>query len=316
MRRASLLLALLLCGCEHEDVTPIIVQPVTPTQVKVDEAQEERQSVAAANVQAARGANELNPEGNPKAAVEGALSVAQASLPDPRPEHAAKALADVNAALRGDLKTANAAWAQAIAERKQADSELVALQKILDAERRTNAEALRDRDSALLRTINDLKADIQRQKDEAKNAVLKDQVLYLNIAGGLFALGFGVATAFGGIATLRAGAWILLPLSLLAFGIAQIVGQAWFLWAVLGAVSVIAGIFIYLAVRNKSVAAAAAAFKPVLKVLDSAYDGATKEVKESLDSAVFDPLSKLMDRSDKATVHAMRAEESLNKPTT
>lgn len=50
-----------------------------------------------------------------------------------------------------------------------------------------------------------------------------------------------------------------------------------------------------------------AAFKPVIATLDKAYDDAAPAVRETLDAAVFAPLSGVMDKAQKSLIHRLRS---------
>ncbi|HVU38087.1 MAG TPA: hypothetical protein VHC95_07110 [Opitutales bacterium] len=107
----------------------------TASEVKLDRAQDAQLSHAAAAVQAAQTANQANPEGLPKTATAGELGVANANLPEPKPEDAREALARVNAALTGQLATAQAAWAKAEAQGNALQGKIDDLQKQVAAEK-------------------------------------------------------------------------------------------------------------------------------------------------------------------------------------
>lgn len=88
----ALAVALLLCltGCPKGQPVP----PAAPMgTARVETLSSEQGSKAAAAVQAAQAANESNPDGPPKRAVAGELSVAAANLPPPTQSDAAEALA-------------------------------------------------------------------------------------------------------------------------------------------------------------------------------------------------------------------------------
>lgn len=103
--------------------------------------------------------------------------------------------------------------------------------------------------------------------------------------------------------------------ALLCFGAAQIISQPWFMPAC--AVAVALGLAAFgwaavhayrkneLATRTGKVAAVA---KTAVPVLDAAYEQADETTRRWLDAHVFDPLSSLMNRDEKATVHEIRRE--------
>ncbi|HTB63878.1 MAG TPA: hypothetical protein VK737_09835 [Opitutales bacterium] len=129
-------LLLLLPGC----ASPALPGQ-TPAEVKLDSAQSRQLSAASASVEAANHANSANPDGAPKAAVAGELTVAQANLPTPTAEDSRVALTRVNAALSGQLAEAQKGWDTATARAQTLDAQITTLQKQVAAERAAAAEA-------------------------------------------------------------------------------------------------------------------------------------------------------------------------------
>ena len=167
-------------------------------------------------------------------------------------------------------------------------------------------------------------AEARKAQDQQRNAMLHEQ------AGKLTWIGIGCISAaisiavlvgfFGSITVLRRIGLYLLALAVVGFlflGAAQIIAQPWFMWACAGVILV--GCFWFgvwawrhqkrgdlaaeLAARSAKVAAVA---KTAVPVLDTAYEQANAEVKAWLDANVFDRLSSMMNRDEKATVHEIR----------
>jgi len=125
-----LLNACLLAGCASPDLPG-----ETKTEAKLDQAEQMQLSRAAAAVDAAKSANEANPDGLAKTATAGELDVADANLPAAKLEDAREALARVNAALTGQLSAAQKAWNDAAAEGKELQNKVDFLEKQVVAER-------------------------------------------------------------------------------------------------------------------------------------------------------------------------------------
>ncbi len=107
----------------------------TPSERKLATAQSAQLSHAAAAVNAAQAANQANPDGLPKTATAGELSVADANLPPAKTEDAREALARVNAALTGELATAQKAWNDAETKGHYLEDKVDTLQKQVATER-------------------------------------------------------------------------------------------------------------------------------------------------------------------------------------
>ena len=165
-----------------------------------------------------------------------------------------------------------------------------------------------------------------KARDEARNGVLRGQVTWLNRIGfGCMAVAIGslgIGLAIGGVAAIRRVGPLAVVAgvgALLCFGTAQIVGAQWFLWAVGGVLLVLVTWFAIwawkhqkrgdlaaeLATRTAKVAAVA---KTAVPVLDAAYEQADEATRRWLDAKIFDRLSSLMNRDEKATVHEIRRE--------
>ncbi len=286
------------------------------------DAEAERLAKLRANVDAAAGAPNI--EAAPVAVNE--LTVAQGRLADVQPDAAEVAAAAERRALveagRAEEARQNAL---AAAEAGKRDAALIA------ELRGTAAKLAAERDKLAADLIAQAErnrianaAALAEARDEARNGVLRSQVAWLNRIGfGCMAVAIGslgIGLAIGGIAALRRVGPLAVVAgvgSLLCFGTAQIVGAPWFLWAVGGVLLVLVTWFAAwawkhqkrgdlaseLATRSGKVAAVAQTAVPVL---DAAYEQADEATRRWLDSHVFDRLSSLMNRDEKATVHEIR----------
>ena len=115
--------------------------------------------------------------------------------------------------------------------------------------------------------------------------------------------------------------------SLACFGLAQIVGQQWFKWAILGLFVVLLGIAVWWAYRKYQDGRLMEATRSkteklsrvvanVVPVLDRAYEDADDALKQVLDAKIFSKLSTAMDKADKVVVHEVRAEAVSASPST
>ena len=292
-------------------------------------AEKERLERLRANVDAA--ASAPNIEAAPVAVNE--LTVAQGRLSDVKPDASEVAAAAerralveagraeearqnaITAAEQGRKDTAELTVLRGEAARLALERDKLALDLLTQAERNRleNQKAI---DAAL--------AEARKAQDKQRNSMLHEQ------AGKLTWIGIGCISAaisiavlvgfFGSITVLRRIGLYLLALAVVGFlflGAAQIIAQPWFMWACAGVILV--GCFWFgvwawrhqkrgdlaaeLAARSAKVAAVA---KTAVPVLDTAYEQANAEVKAWLDANVFDRLSSMMNRDEKATVHEIR----------
>ena len=292
-------------------------------------AEKERLEKLRANVDAAAGAPNI--EAAPVAVNE--LTVAQGRLSDVKPDASEVAAAAerralveagraeearqnaITAAEQGRKDTAELTVLRGEAARLALERDKLALDLLTQAERNRleNQKAI---DAAL--------AEARKAQDKQRNSMLHEQ------AGKLTWIGIGCISAaisiavlvgfFGSITVLRRIGLYLLALAVVGFlflGAAQIIAQPWFMWACAGVILV--GCFWFgvwawrhqkrgdlaaeLAARSAKVAAVA---KTAVPVLDTAYEQANAEVKAWLDANVFDRLSSMMNRDEKATVHEIR----------
>jgi hypothetical protein len=288
------------------------------------DAERERLEKLSANVNAA--ATAPNIEAAPVAVNE--LTVAQGRLsditPDPQEQAAAAERRALVEAGRAEEARQNAIAAAEAGRRDAAlIVELRATAARLAAERdKLTAELIAQAERN--RIANE--AALAKARDEARNGVLRGQVAWLNRIGfGCMAVAIGslgVGLAIGGVAAIRRVGPLAVVSgvgALLCFGTAQIVGAPWFLWAVGGVLLVLVTWFAVwawkhqkrgdlaseLATRTGKVAAVA---KAVVPVLDAAYEQADEATRRWLDAKIFDRLSSLMNRDEKATIHEIRKE--------
>ncbi len=254
----------------------------------------------------------------------GALGVAQSHLSGVArsPEEAARlAQAEADRAA-GRVERAESTLASLRADAVQLAGEVATLR-----DRAAKAEAERDRAELALIEAGRRGADaLARAVDAERKGVLRSQVARLSwigigcVAAAAAAVGLGIA--FGGIMALRRVGPASVGLGIVGMGClgaAQIIGSRWFLPSVgIAGAGCLAWFAVWawkhqkrgdlaqeLAVRAGKVAAVA---KTAVPVLDAAYDEADAGVRAWLDAKVFSRLGNLMDRDEKATVHAIRAE--------
>ena len=343
MRLLPLLLALLLAlaGCVAQPVSKPAVPAGAGEQIgsaqtdasnadaAAKAAEKERLERLRANVDAA--ASAPNIEAAPVAVNE--LTVAQGRLSDVKPDASEVAAAAERRALV-EAGRAEEARQNALAAAEQGRKDAAELTILRGEAARLALE--RDKLARDLLTqaernrldnqkaIDAALAEARKAQDQQRNAMLHEQ------AGKLTWIGIGCISAaisiavlvgfFGSITVLRRIGLYLLALAVVGFlflGAAQIIAQPWFMWACAGVILV--GCFWFgvwawrhqkrgdlaaeLAARSAKVAAVA---KTAVPVLDTAYEQANAEVKAWLDANVFDRLSSMMNRDEKATVHEIR----------
>lgn len=169
---------------------------------------------------------------------------------------------------------------------------------------------LDERDRRITRLEAELKA--------AREAALREQVRWLNGAGVLLLVGFGVSVGFGGLPA-AAKSWPLVPLAAGAFGLAQVVGSPWFLRGFLALLVVGAAYGVWWAIQKhrdgrlraaleKKSAKLQGVLGEIVPVLDQAYEKAGESVRDLLDKSIFDRLGDAFTREQKAAIHEIRAE--------
>jgi len=275
-----------------------------------------------ANVVSAKASNQGNPDGMPKTKVDGELTVAENRLSTVVVDQSELAAARGRDLLveQGKTAEARAAYEKAAADGKAQAAELQRMQDEVRAAKEARDAARTSEAAALHKYEMDSianEAAFKKALDAAHNEVLRDQVKWLNIAGGgclvLFALGLG----FGGAAGLKL-TWPFAVFSVLCFGLAQIIAMPWFLWAVgiaTGIVVLASAWWVYTHYKlgtlqvdtQKKADQLSAVLGQVVPAIDSAYTTATTDEKVILDKLVFDPLSSAMDKSQKSVIHQTRA---------
>jgi len=339
---AVLLVSAALVGCWETPVVPPPVAVVAPTgpatsaqiialEQQISTSKELLQRAAGA-VFGAQDANFYNPDGLPKAAVDAQLVEATSALPAPTAEQKLEKANQNARILAGQLEQVKAEMGQKISENEALKASLEAkseaLERLTAAAEKERAEAARKLQAQFdefTKRVTDANAAAKKAADEARSQVMREQVAWLNRAaaacGALLILVVGVSSVFSGIGALRAVApfaALLLIATLACAGLAQIVGLWWFKWAILGstlAALAVAGWWAYSKYRNGLLREAAeqqaarltGVAKNVIPVLDRAYEEASQDGRKLLDELIFTPLSGKMDRTEKATVHEIRA---------
>jgi hypothetical protein len=145
-------------GCHTVPTPPLANVPSAPA---LSSATSDQLSKAAAAVHAAAAGNQQNTDTRTQPAVAGELSVAAANLPQPKAKDSAEAMARLNAALSGDLVTAQAGWTKALGDAASLSARVHDLEAQVTKER-TDAAA------ELARQLSAKDAEIAAAKDKAK----------------------------------------------------------------------------------------------------------------------------------------------------
>lgn len=283
--------------------------------VKAENARRERDGKLKANIQAARKENATQPPANATTVVEGELGTAEARLADTPSDPAEQAAAAERKTLVEAGKASAAQQAYISAAKEAADN----AKQVGVAEEQVKAARQHEKDehAAYEKRIEDDAAVTAKKFKEQQDGILHEQAKWLSIAAAgclaIFLLGAG----FGQLAGLKI-VWPFSVYAVVLFGLAQIVSQSWFAWAVGGAIvvgGIITGVWVrrhYLqgdllqATKDKA-AKWNAVVKPTVEVLDKAYDSAELPIKNWLDEHVFNILSSKMDATAKSAVHEVRA---------
>lgn len=288
-----------------------------------------------ANIIVARENNQGNVDGPPKQKTEQELAIADSRLQDIEPNK--KELEDGksrNSLIdQGRIQEARAATQTAIDQAKADAIALADAKRAVDVLAKERDEAVKARDAANLardaavKTYTDQaeknKLDFDKRLDDERNRVRLEQARNLNWAAVISLALFGLGLGFGGLPGLQK-TWPFGIIGILCFGLAQIVSQPWFMYACLAVVAIIVGLAIFWVVKHHQLGTLrqdaqqeAARFKEVLDsmvpILDEAYEKAEASGKELLDKSIFQPLSTLMNRDEKALVHSIRADVQLSK---
>ena len=333
----SLICVVLLAACK---TVPVVAKPTSsPTQnqqltnaatttnvanVVADQKLQEQAGKLRANVDAAKNEVDAMPVSNGQIIASGELELAQKRLGSVTPDAVEADAAKQRKALveTGKLEEARAAYDKAEASAMKLAQDLAKAMAERDAARASEEAARR----SFLAQLEQNRISNQAALDAAHNEVLRDQVRSLNIAAasciGLAMAAMGLGFVFGGIASIRAigpAVAMLGVAGLMCFGLAQIVGQWWFKWAILIATS---GIVTWVAVwayrhykqgnLKAEAEAKASQFNNVLQAvvptLDKAYDNADNTIKTWIEQNIYQKLSKVMDSQDKRVIHLVRAE--------
>lgn len=284
-------------------------------QAKAENARKERDGKLKANIQAARKENATQPPANATTSVEGELGVAEARLADTPPDLAEQVAAAERKTLIEAGKASAAQQAYTAAAKEATDN----AKQVGTAEEAARTARQHEKDEQAnyeKRIENDAKVTQEKFKAQ-QDGILHEQAKWLSIAAAgclaIFLLGAG----FGQLAGLKI-VWPFSVYAVVLFGLAQLVSQPWFLWAVGGAIvvgGVITGVWVrrhYLqgdllqATQDKA-AKWNSVVKPTVEVLDKAYDNAEVPIKNWLDEHVFGVLSSKMDAAAKSAVHEVRA---------
>lgn len=279
-----------------------------------------------ANVQNARSFNQDNPEGIPKEKVDGELAIADSKLSQSEPDPMELAAGQARALLfqQGKTEEARAAYAKAVDDGKALSAELIVAKKATEdaiAER----DAARERELTVIKNykkiVEDNKLEYEKKIKALNDATQRAQVKTLTYAAIGFWVLFGLGLGFGGPAGLKL-TWPFAALGTLCLGLAQLVAQVWFMWACAVAVLValvVAGLWVWNHYKlgtlkqdaEDKAAKLANLTKQLVPALDSAYKNAKDTQKQLLDSLIFNTLSDAMNREEKALVHQIRAETSI-----
>ena len=314
-----LLSLILLPGCDREEYEHLATTPQGAT-APVEDAVKAKAEVDAAtlsglraNIDSARKNNGLQAPSRPREVVDKELGLAQDRLKGVKaaPVDTKAAEARAEAVYQGKAEEAQRLYAEAS---KQASEETA--KRAAAEERLVNAlERQQEERKTFL-------AEAQRLRDQVKklqSAEQSKQVLTLRLIGIGFLAVFGLAVGFGQLAGLKLG-WVFGVIGLLFLGCAQVVAEPWFKWACATVVGLTAlGCAWWVWKRNQEntlredLQKKADALKKVVPILDTAYENLgveQKEILKWLDEHIFTKLSTAMNGTDKAAVHATRAEEA------
>lgn len=346
MASALLVLVLLLAGCSNttnakptstKDQNTVLGNAAGNTDAATTKADAARAAVEArlnqllssikSNVTTARGANKSNSPGPFQIVVDSELSLAEGKLAGVDADPAELAAGAQRRALveQGKAEEARAAYDKAQKNAENLSNE-VAVAKAAEQQAISDRDAARAAEEIARKTFiaqlaqnqKDNKAAIDKLKRDYEESAAKEQAFWLNIGGTVCILIFAAGIGIGKLKGLEI-VWPFGLLALIAFGLAQIVMQAWFKWAVLSGVVLIVGAVIWWIVRQykthqekEAIKGVATQLKTVVDdvvpTLELSYKHAPQEVKDVLDEYVFTPLDKRMDKSTKAFIKTKQAE--------
>lgn len=336
MRIFTITLILLLSACQAPLGDNAAVKASTPLLIATHKADStaaivatktaDRDAKVVADITHAKAANQDNQAGPPRTVIDSDLAVALTRLDGiiPDPLELLQMAQDAVLVQQGRAEAAQTAYEQSIASAKDLSSQLGQAKSAasLAAKQRDEAQA----NYIATAEANKVAADnaVQQARNSQHNAVLGKQVLYLNIAGALCLAIFGVGAGFGGLAGLRV-VWPFLLYALMCFGLAQIVSQWWFMWAVGGVFVVGLGVGVWWIYRHykmgtlaadatKKLAQAQGTLQAVVPVLDKAYEDSAQDRKDVLDHLIFNRLSSAMGSLSKQAIHLVRSDLAVKTP--
>jgi hypothetical protein len=158
-------------------------------------------------------------------------------------------------------------------------------------------------------------ASERSRADKAESAALREQSRWLTWTGVGLLAAFGVSMLAGGGFAAAFKTWPLALLGAGCFGLAQLISHPWFVrgFAAL-AVASLGYVVFWVYDRHKqgrlreALAKREVLLKSVLPVLDEAYESGADSLKQALDASVFDRLSSILSREQKADIHRLRAD--------
>lgn len=229
-----------------QTVAPVPPPTNVPSAAPLKANEDERLSKASASVSAATFAESFNPEGNPKKAVLGELSVSMSLLPQATAKDSQEALSRVNSALKGQLDEAQKGWDKAKNEAADLNAKISSLE----------AQVAKERQDAAL----ELKRQVQAARDEARQKAEADQrklIGWIFYGGGALLIALAAGMLFlassmplvGPKATLGVGS---AGLTLIGLGIAlnELLAHPWVIWVGIGLVAVLLATAFGLALSN------------------------------------------------------------------
>jgi len=159
-------------------------------------------------------------------------------------------------------------------------------------------------------------AQLEGENDDLRNQALREQARWLTWSGVSLLAAFGVSMLFGGGLAAAFKTWPLAVLGAGCFGLAQLISHPWFLRGFVALILLGLGYAVYYVWDRhnegrlkESLQKKAKALEAIVPALDESYDTAADVVREALQVHVFDRLSKVMDRSDKAVVLEVKADQ-------
>jgi|GEM_PF-1698145 len=156
-------------------------------------------------------------------------------------------------------------------------------------------------------------AALSSNLDKERQRTLREQTRWLYAAGVALLIGFGIAVIFGHLAGLSYG-WPLAALGAGCFGLAQTISHPYFVpgFTALCVIGLCYGLYLTTTQRGKSRKkhSESQMLETLVPVLDRAYEAANEDLRRVLDRNIFDPLSTLFTPEEKATVHAIRADQA------